>query len=167
MQKQQNIELVQMAPLTMSYFPLHLWKLLRSHWLTSHAGKGDPWNISVYHLLFSKNAFYLYALCYCSCNSLCLICPSHLSLASFVSFRAELRYSLLCEGFANHSQWAARTVFPFVFPWPVSVMVRGPLCYDDLLAVSPYPANLWVFRTGATFSISSVSGTGFFSLSNL
>lgn len=51
-----------------------------------------------------------------------------LHLASFVSFRAQLGCSLLCEGFANHIHWAAHTVFPCVPPWPISVMVRAPSC---------------------------------------
>lgn len=52
--------------------------------------------------------------------SACYVLLISLHLASFVSFRAHLRYSILCEGSANYIHWAMHTAVPSGFPWPVS-----------------------------------------------
>lgn len=72
-----------------------------------------------------------------------------LHLASFVSFQAHLRHSILCEGFAIYIHWAVHTAVPSVFQWPISVMVRLTLCYNYLFTcLSTQPAYK-VFGAGA------------------
>lgn len=69
--------------------------------------KGEPVENLCLSLLFFQNTIYCYALPYGSCNFLHLIIlliSPH--LASFVSYRAQHRCSLFCEGFANHVHWA-------------------------------------------------------------
>ena len=75
-----------------------------------------------------------------------------LNVASFVSFRAQFRYSILCEGFANYIHWAVllcAAAVPSVSPWPVSAMVGITLGCNYLFTRLSKQLTCKIFRGGA------------------
>lgn len=107
-------------------------------------------SLTIYYFPKTQPAFIS---CYCSCKSPFLI---HLSLslnvASFVSFRAQLRYSILCEGFSNYIHWAVllcAAAVPSVSPWPVSATVGITLSCNYLFTRLSTQLTCKIFRGGA------------------